>query len=222
MQGRTILGVGGVVLLGGAVLFVALGKQSGSQPRPEVPAAAQPVAQGPARATRNDSVRDAMLEAKVAALGSEVKALRESAAEAKPEPSAAPSPEESELDDETQAAAMAERMRKQTSLLDKTLAEEPADAEWSNSAQQTVLTAYSGSEFEGAKVGAVCKSSMCKIEVDLSESKEPDATLRMLALRAPWQGVGFTRFNTETRRADYYLAREQFDLPMAEGETRTP
>lgn len=175
-----------------------------------------------ARVQDADSSR---LEAQLADLAEEVRQLR--AAQREPSasapipsvtpqcPSAVSASERSvpvaEPADPNDGVAQAEA---QHESIQQALDKEALDPKWSGAAQAAVLNAYSGADFENVKFVASCKTTLCRVDIDMSQSKQPDIAARKLAFHQPWPAKSFMRVDTNTNRAELYLARENHELPM--------
>ena len=106
-----------------------------------------------------------------------------------------------------------EMAQAQVDLLTATWSSEEPDPEWSASASAALNAAYVGEMFEGLEARAECRWSLCKVVLAL-ESEDALRSVDSLALQSPWKGKGFYRVDTETKQGVFFLAREDYDLPV--------
>lgn len=124
-------------------------------------------------------------------------------------------PRPPELDEvSTQVAVQA-----QVDLLTETWSSERPDPEWSTSASAALNDTYVGEEFTGMEARADCRSSLCKVALAF-ESSDAFVRTKLLALRSPWKGKSFFRVDTDTREGVFFVARENFDLPVPQAPSK--
>lgn len=165
--------------------------------------------------------REEKLQAQILTLAAEVRQLKE-ATRLQPTdhspvlPTAQPatsSVELAEIEPEEQQRLVEEHTKQRFDALARGIESEPRDAQWSLAAQQALADAYQGGEFEGTKLKATCKATFCRLDVDVSGAKQPLVVAKMLPLRGPWPAQSMFRIDTETNRIEYYIAREDHELP---------
>ncbi len=125
---------------------------------------------------------------------------------------AALSPEE--IEEQIEAAVTAE-----IEVLDSALAGQAVDLQWAATAQKALDEAWEEAEVgDTAQMNAECRTTLCRIEVNLDESSSSsqnvDRLLTVLSFALP--GEGFFRINPNidgSPTAVMYIAREEHTLP---------
>ena len=98
--------------------------------------------------------------------------------------------------------------------LNRAITSEPKDPAWAPKAQDALLSAYQQKDFTGAKIQTTCKSTFCQVKFDLSETSNPALVSRQFQTQGPWPGPTMIKFDMRTNQGEYYIAREEFELPM--------
>ena len=166
--------------------------------------------------------RQNQLETQLSDLTEEVRQLRINQAEratlpvAPPSASAMPKAEgatrEAPIVDPTEPDPGAAQAERQNEALERIVDKETPDPKWAATARQAVLNAYSGSDFENVKFNANCRATLCRVDVDMSNSPKPEIAARMLAFHQPWPAQTFMKVDTSTQRVELFLARENHEL----------
>jgi hypothetical protein len=98
--------------------------------------------------------------------------------------------------------------------LNRAISSEPKDPAWAPKAQDVLFSAYQQKDFTGAKIQTTCKSTFCQVKFDLSETSNPALVSRQFQAQGPWPGPTMIKFDMRTNQGEYYIAREEFELPM--------
>ena len=130
-------------------------------------------------------------------------------------PSAQPEAAMTTAIDELAARQQAmERAAAQAELLDQTLGMESVDATWAPWAEGELQQNLG--KLEGTSEIAVrCTSTLCRMELDFTDSESQERSMDHLADIAPWNGQGFFRMDKESLSLVLYLARDGEVLPRA-------
>jgi hypothetical protein len=161
------------------------------------------------------------LKAEIAALRSSQRALatkvRSIHLEQEAEREADPKNEnqaEQPIDDKASAEFAEARIMEQKNLLQETFDQEPPDPQWAQEATELVEQRYSTEEFAGVFLGASCKTSLCRIDLQLPEDERMRSALNAVTLKVPWSSPGFAHVDLATSRTTFYLARKDHKLPQ--------
>lgn len=201
--------IGAAALVGGVGFYCA----------PRATKAAEPV-------QRSEVNHQEALQAQIEAVTAEVQRLKQMQPQVSTQqravPTSSPSSAEasatrvdpsSTLDPEQQQRLVEEQTQKRFALLARGIETEASDPEWSQSAQQSLLGAYQGGEFDGAKFDVTCRTTFCRLKADLSGAGQPMVAARMLSLRSPWPAPSLFKIDTVKNQVEYYVAREDYELP---------
>lgn len=107
-------------------------------------------------------------------------------------------------------------------ILENSLRQEEKDAQWAESAQAKLSSAYSAATAKGVRfVQADCRSTMCRVEMALDQpGKQGEIQLRRLMDGpTPWSGTRFMQMDKKTGEAVMYMMREDHELPALPPET---
>lgn len=108
----------------------------------------------------------------------------------------------------------------QLELLEDAIKTEPLDPEWAGSAEGAITEHYSIQDFPDLKLGTKCKSTLCEITFDSSNSNEAMVVVKRMMIFKPWGAQAHVRLQ-ESGVGKYYLAREGFELPRIDPESLT-
>lgn len=108
---------------------------------------------------------------------------------------------------------------RRTELCSDAHASETRDHRWATQAEQSIMTAHAGPEFQPLRVTTDCRSTICRIEFSYTDPVTgPEAARKFLATPA-WKGAQFYYLDQEHQKGFSYLARESAQLPTVDRAT---
>ncbi len=107
-----------------------------------------------------------------------------------------------------------EQMRAQTELLDETWRGEAVDPEWSPQAAMDLSQALQREELDGLSAEVDCRASLCRIDMSFADAEGIEGLSRLASRNFPWPGMAFFHLRPDDQAGVYYLARENFELPV--------
>ena len=107
------------------------------------------------------------------------------------------------------------QQRARVKAIEDGYANEKPDPTWSAAAQKQLVAAYDGARFSGVHIEAVCKSSLCRLNIALDAHElAANGAAQLIANASPWPNRGYMRIDSETGRGVFYITREGYDLPQ--------
>jgi hypothetical protein len=101
-------------------------------------------------------------------------------------------------------------------VFEGTMRVENADPEWASAAELALNEAFHHEAMAGLRLGrANCRTSLCRLELFLADSRPAEETFQQLIDIIPWDGQGFVRIDEASGEAVLYLAREGYALPSS-------
>ena len=127
-------------------------------------------------------------------------------------PSTAPPSEQQAQPGDEEARARAE-----LEALEAVALQEPVDETWSREAEDRIAQHYTSLPIEGLYVrSALCKSTLCRVEMEFGSMAASDDVFRMIMHEAPWAGDGSARVSDDGDVL-IFIAREGFALFPTDG-----
>lgn len=115
--------------------------------------------------------------------------------------------------EERQDQAEAEQ-RERFDVVEETVRAEQVDLDWAPAATQTLHEAFSSEDMVGLElVGADCRTTLCRVDVEIDSSLTQEDTQHRLMRASPWNGYVLFEITGDPPGATFYLARDGERLP---------
>jgi hypothetical protein len=107
-------------------------------------------------------------------------------------------------------------LQAQIETLEAVLYEEKPDPAWTKNAEQALHAMWQGQENFGLfLVHAECRTSLCRLELELDGTRSSEESFHTLIHHMPWSGQRFVQITEgEAPQVVMYLAREGYELPL--------
>jgi hypothetical protein len=109
------------------------------------------------------------------------------------------------------------QLQTEIETLEATVYGEKPDPAWARDAEQALHALWRGQKYPGLSlVHAECRSSLCRLDLDLDRTQGSEESFHTLIHHMPWSGQSFFVQITEgeVAQAVMYLAREGYALPQ--------
>jgi hypothetical protein len=117
---------------------------------------------------------------------------------------------------EDEPARAEAQTRAQIEVLEGTVRVENADPKWASAAKLALNEAFHNEVMAGRRLGhADCRTSLCRLELLLEDSRSAEETFQQLIDFTPWDGQGFVRIDEKSGEIVVYLSREGYALPLS-------
>ena len=108
------------------------------------------------------------------------------------------------------------QLQTQIETLEAAVYGEKPDPVWTRDAEQALQAMWQGQENRGLSlVHAECRTSLCRLELDLDGTRSAEESFHTLIHHIPWAGQSFVQITEgEAPQVVLYLAREGYALPQ--------